>query len=268
MRGQDETREGRDCQVLAYGVVRAPFEAIAGLRKTPGPPGSPKVAPPLLKHADEQTVLGLAATLRALVHFQLAGRSFEDWAVVAAPRYVGRMQTIFHIDRFRRQGASTVSPLIIPHLSLHSTSGTISLALRSRGPNFGVGGAHGHLGEGLLAALSAGDEAPEGTWFVATAWDPEPVPDMERQCANAVTGHALALALTTKAIEGVEPIGSVRFVPAAAEVPSALELPELLTMMEESNTPGRPRRWFCPLPGGAIELTLAADAPQTQAIAV
>src|SRR5262249_35114851 len=155
------------------GAVTVPFEAVAGLRKAPGPPGSPKIASPLLKHADEHTVVGLAAVLRAMVDHGMAGRSFDDWAVVAAPRYPGRTQTMFHIDRYRGQGASTVSPLIIPHRSLHSISGTISLALRARGPNFGVGGARGNLGDGLLAALALGGDAPDGVWFVATAWDPE-----------------------------------------------------------------------------------------------
>src|SRR5436309_1496404 len=45
------------CAVEAYGVVTVAFEAIAGLRKAPGPLGGRPIPPSLLKHADHQTVL-------------------------------------------------------------------------------------------------------------------------------------------------------------------------------------------------------------------
>lgn len=256
------------CPVVAFGAARAAFDDVAALRKAPGPPGTPKVAYSLLKHADEQTVLGLSAVLRAMADFGLADRSFGEWGVIAAPRFLGRIQGSAHIDRHRRQGASSVSPLIIPHLSLHSMSGTISLALGARGTNFGAGGAAGHLGEGLLAAWCARQDGVPGLWLVATAWDPEPTPDLERRCAAApTTGYAVALALTPAAVEGVRPIGSIRPVPAGESVAAAPELPELHAFLADPAPAGRPRRWYQPIPGGAIELAIQDAAPQFSAIA-
>lgn len=249
------------CRIVAHGVARAAFDDVAPLRKAPGPPGSPRVSPALLKHADEQTVLGLAAVLRAMTDFGLADRSFAAWGVLAAPRYLGRVQGAAHVDRYRRQGASTVSPLIIPHLSLHSMSGTISLALGVQGTNYGLGGAPGHLGEGLLAALAARDDGLPGLWLVATAWDPEPIPDLERRSAIPTTGFAAALALMPEAAEGFASLGTLRYVPAATAgdaVGPALELPDLARFLSDPTLPNRPRRWYHPLSGGAIELTLAA----------
>src|SRR5262249_50077268 len=54
------------CDVVAHAAVRATAEELSALRRSPGTLGG--VAPPasLLRHADEQTVVGLAAVLRAV----------------------------------------------------------------------------------------------------------------------------------------------------------------------------------------------------------
>lgn len=251
----DQSLERRDgCPILAHAVARASLEEIATLRKTPGPPGSPRLSPSILKHADEQTVLALSAVLHAQARFRLDGVTDPAWGVIAAPRYLGRLQTMFHIDRYRRQGASTVSPLIIPHLSLHSTSGTISLAMGLRGPNFGVGGAHGHLAEGLLSALTLADENLPGAWLVATAWNPEPIPDVSKNSLVPVQGRAVALALDYSGRAGLNPLGTLRFSSATVDSTAEADLFDLARFLDEPIVPGRPSRWLTVIPGGTIEL--------------
>ncbi|MFO0956539.1 MAG: hypothetical protein U0800_03620 [Isosphaeraceae bacterium] len=250
-------REG--CPVVAYGVARAPLDEVAALRKAPGPPGGPKFPPSMLKHADEQTALALSAVLHAHARFGLEGRIGPDWGVVAAPRYLGRLQTMFHIDRYRRQGASTVSPLIIPHLSLHSPSGTVSLAMGLHGPNFGVGGAHGHLAEGLLSALTLADEGIPGAWLVATAWDPEPSPDVAKHSLVPVQGYAVALALDYSGQSGINPVGTLRLNAASAGAGAEADLFGLARFLDEPIVPGRSSRWLAAIPGGTIELNRVAS---------
>src|SRR5262249_8842376 len=176
--------------VAAAGVVRATADQLAALRPTLGLTEPFPAA--LLKHADEQTIAGLAAVCRAARDEGLDAAAFHAWGVLAAPRYFGRDAMVAALERFAAEGAWGVSLQHIPHRSLHSASGTISLALQTHGPNFGVGGGPEAAGEGLLAAaalLSLG-RVP-ALWLVLTGWDREPVtaPDPPPVCQ----GVALAL---------------------------------------------------------------------------
>ncbi|MGE3819430.1 MAG: hypothetical protein AB7I30_08345 [Isosphaeraceae bacterium] len=186
------------CEVRAFAVVSVAFEDLAALRKAPGPrpPGVDKIAHSLLKHADHQTLLAMAAVLRASHDFGLPG-PFRDWGIIAAPRFLGRVGIAGPLFRFSRSGASAVSPLIIPTMSLHAVAGSLSMAIKARGFHFGVGGGPGHLAEALTAGLASLDEtgAP-GVWVVATGFDPEPRPDVSGDVLNESTGHAVALALS------------------------------------------------------------------------
>lgn len=191
------------CTVAAHAYLEADGERLAALRQNPAPAGVRIPLPPaLLKHADEQTVLSLAAVLQAAA--SLPAGDFSSWGVLAAPRFVGRQMFITALRKFREEGAWGVSPHLIPHRSLHSVSGTISQALKIRGPNYGVG--NGPLGaaEGLLAAVAmvARDPVP-GVWFVMSHWSPEPREALVSgsRAAESALGlagprcHALALAL-------------------------------------------------------------------------
>jgi 3-oxoacyl-(acyl-carrier-protein) synthase len=130
----------RTCGLAAHAFLSVPAEAIAGLRQRPGPVVGEPLPTTFLKHADEQTVVGLAAVYQAIDDHALApagaARPFADWAVVAAPRFIGRAALAQALPRFVREGAWGVSPHLIPHRSLHSMSGAISLALKAHGPNF------------------------------------------------------------------------------------------------------------------------------------
>jgi hypothetical protein len=156
-------------------VIEADAQAVAALRTAPSPPGVPALPVNFLKHADEQTVVGLSAVFQAIQNHGLAGEDFTDWAVVAAPRFFGRAILAAALRRFALEGAWGVSPHLIPHRSQHSLSGTISQALGIHGPNLGVGGGPSSASEAALVAASfVAKEHIPGLWVVLTAWDPEP----------------------------------------------------------------------------------------------
>ena len=75
-----------ECGIAAVGVARATVAEIAGLRKNPGPRRSLPADFHFLKHADEQTVVAVAALLDAVKHYPEAA-AFGEWGVVAAPRW-------------------------------------------------------------------------------------------------------------------------------------------------------------------------------------
>lgn len=251
------------CAVEAYGAVKVSVEDVAALRKAPGPLGGRTIPPSLLKHADHQTVLGLAALLRAVDDFGWHGRSFEDWGLIAAPRFLGRILVAAAMDRFKNRGVSGMSPLIIPTLSLHAVAGSLSLALKTHGFNYGVGGGHGHLVEALLTGLAARDENNvPGVWIVATQFSPEPIPDLSGHSTNASFGYAVALALTSEEAAARSRL-NLRVVPTSAretgtgdddrdvagnDPPSGLVA--LSSFLDRSASSLRPRHWYCPLPGG------------------
>ena len=190
--------------MTAYGTARATAEDIPALRVMPAPVADEPFPSGLLKHSDEQTVVGLAAVLQAIRDHSLAGQSFREWGVLAAPRFLGRATLASALQRFALEGAWGVSPHLIPHRSLHSVSGTVSQALGIRGPNFGVGGGPLSVAEVMLtgAALLAEHRVP-GVWLVISGWHPEPV--LDRLGGALANGHhaptvckAVALALTAR----------------------------------------------------------------------
>ena len=246
---------GCGCGVEAFGVMRLPLDEIALLRKNPGPSLGSKIPVSMLKHADHQTVLGLAAILKAANDFGWQEHAFADWGVIAAPRFLGRIPAAAVIDRFQTLGVSGMSPIIIPTLSLHAPAGSLSLAIKSHGFNYGVGGGPGHLTEALLAGLAARDDGDvPGVWVVATGFDPEPIPDVAGKSIVPTFGYAVALALVSKST-GTTRL-HLRMVPTAA-VDSASQatteppsLVELAAFLSDSDPGLRTRRWFGAIPGG------------------
>ena len=182
--------------LAGWGTAQADLAALAPMRKAlpkwvpAGTPGH------FLKHADEQTVVAVAALDRAVQSLQASPERYADWSIVAAPQCIGRIAGAASLDRFAKGGGPTVSPHLIPQHSLHSVSGALSILLCSNQPNFGVGGAVDSLPEGLLAALAMPGGSPRGVWFIATSWDPEPVLDDLGNCTNSPCCYAAVLALT------------------------------------------------------------------------
>jgi hypothetical protein len=174
---------------------------MADLRRRLAPPGGEPLPASALKHVDEQTVAGLTAVFQAITEFGLPVKGFRDWGVVSAPSFLGRASMAASLPRFLAGGAWEVSPHMIPHRSLHATSGTVSQALGIHGPNFGTGGGAGAEIEGLLAAVTLlhGMNLP-GVWLVSTWLDPELSAD--RTTGRPVPGTrswGLALALVAAA---------------------------------------------------------------------
>lgn len=235
--------------VEGFGLIRVPLSEIAELRKNPGPSESGHFAP-LLRHADEQSVLAVAAVLRAIDRFGWRNRPFDDWAVLAAPRYLGRVRIATCCEKFRRVGVRGVPPWIIPNQSLHAVAGTVTMVLRSHGPNFGVGGSVGHLAEAfeVVLPLLQGQASP-GAWLVLTEWSPEPIIDENGQVTNEPIGHGVALALSTARNECPFVIArrAVRLASPRTE-PSLDELSRFLTGGLDRET------WSCPLTDGIVEI--------------
>jgi hypothetical protein len=238
------------CAVTAHAAVTLPLAAIDGMRTTAGPPGSKPVPLKHVKNADEQTIAGLSALFHAIHAGGWQDRSFRDWAVVGAPRYLGRMSVALTTNRYLKDPAYSVSPNIIPNQSLHSPSGTVSVLLGIQGPNFGVGGGPNAVPEGLVAALSALQQyRPPGVWLLLTEFDPEPRPGIDGKPTNAVHVNAVALAL--------EPGDGPARLRLLTDVsgPAALTVGDLAVYVGAGFRDGR--AWRCPVAGlGTIELLL------------
>ena len=204
------------CAVAGLGVVRATRDDLPGLRQNPGRVGDEALPSSFLKHSDDQTVVGIAAVLRAIEGHGLGGTSFGDWGVVAASRFMGRTALANTLIKFRAEGAWGISPHLIPHRSLHSLSGTISQALKLHGPNFGSGGGPGGAAEALLtaAALLHGGRLP-GVWVVLTGWQPEPATD---EYGQVITPDCLCSAVALALVPASAPASrlTLRVVPAGA----------------------------------------------------
>jgi len=237
------------CGVEAYGFVQAPCAEWAALRQNPGRlPGRPGTAS-ALKHAEDQTILGLAALLRALELRHGEEAANAEWGVVAAPRFLGRLGAAAFMDRFRRQGCIGISPQTIPNLSLHAMSGTLTMMMGIHGPNFGVGGGHGNVSEGLLAALALQHERTcPGIWLILTECWPEPIPDVQgRNTAQDAVGHAVALGLSGS--PGVQADLELRF-RLEPTLGTSATVAGLVGFLRSHASGQGSKRWKCPLPGG------------------
>jgi hypothetical protein len=134
--------------------------------------------------------------LRAIGGPALRDEPFDEWGVLAAPQFPGRLVGAAAFNKFARDGAATVSPHVIPQHSLHSLSGAVSVVLGLHGPNFGVGGGPEGLAEAFTAALTFLDhDTLPGLWLVLTGWDPEPVPDGTGSTSSESVCRGVALAL-------------------------------------------------------------------------
>ena len=231
------------------------LEELSALRKQPGPLAGRRLAPSLLKHAEEQTVLAVAAILRIIAAAGWQERDFSDWAVIAAPRFPGRLSLAPALEKFQKRGAASVSPLIVPTLSLHAMAGTLSLVLGAHGFHFGVGGGHDHLAEALLCALAFGEDSDvPGVWVVATEWEPEPIPEPSGASRVPAVGTAIALGLAPRGGQAAR--WRLRLAPLTSpgEAPPS-GVRALAGFLQGAIEPDRPRCWSCRLPGrGAIVL--------------
>jgi hypothetical protein len=253
-----EVPVGKDeCAIVGIGVAQATLEEIARLRKDPGPGRPATLEFQVLKHADEHTVLALSAMLKGLAGFPPEAH-FRDWGVVAAPRWPGRLAIAGSLEKYHSDGARGVSPLLIPNLCLHSLSGTVSLAFRMRGPNFGVGGGLASVPDGLLAGLNVQlEHRPPGTWVLFTEWDLEP-----GQIGAQQTPRASALALALGPVAETPSARRLLLRPTSAP-PKAPAYPRLAGLVDFLSRPfSGQASWSCALDWG-MELALTQGESKT-----
>lgn len=243
---------GVSLDLVCSGQVMVTHDQLLQQKKAPLTLGGEPIPQATIKHADDQTIIALLALQRAITSKSLTG--FENWGVLAAPRFIGRAGMAEAWQRFQTEGAWGISPHLIPHRSLHSVSGTISLVLKSRGPNFGVGGGAGAIAECLLAAAGMMRESKvPGTWIVCTSMDPELPPLENGHLLPEARWLGLALALVPQAQSS-----SSRSLRIFSETPrihlrafneweesvrSCFDLQDLLVLLEElegRNVPDKP----------------------------
>jgi hypothetical protein len=182
---------------MGHATLRLSAEALAEWRSQLATRTGGRLTTSFLKHADEQTVAALAGVLQAAQDYGLQLERMNDWGVLSAPRYLGRVALAQSMIRFAAEGAWGLSPHVIPHRSLHSVSGTLSQALNLEGPNLGVGGGCQAGAEAVLLAgstLAAG--GIPGLWITVTGFVPEVVPTEAGRVSRPSDCCVVALALT------------------------------------------------------------------------
>ncbi len=189
------------CAVAAHGVTAARAAELPALRQRLAGAWAATLSAPLLRQADDQCVVALAAVRQARDERARREIRGSDWPVLAAPRFLGRAALAAALERQRLDGPRCVSPHRVTHPAAHTQSGLLSLALQSHGLNLGVGGGPGGESELFLTAatLLRADGAP-GVWVVWSAWDTEPVPSPQGEVPPNAVCRAVALALTPDAV--------------------------------------------------------------------
>jgi hypothetical protein len=177
--------------VRGFATVQATAAELEAFRRRPGDGANTAARPSSLKHVDGQTLAGLLAVEEASRALGLHAADLADWGIIVSPRTPGRAVVARALAKIAAEGPWSISPHLVPNLSLHSPSGTISQLLKMHGPNLGAGGLPGTETQALLvaAALLAEDRVP-GLWVVWTGWQPEPHLD-----GNGAVPQCLAVAL-------------------------------------------------------------------------
>jgi len=221
------------CGIAALTVVRLSRAELAELRKQANSPTMLSAPRSLLRHTDDQTIAGITAVSRAIEEFELPRESSSEWGFVGCARLPGRSTFASSLEDFRREGARGTSMQIIPNCSQHSLSGTLSLLLNSRKPNFGVGGGFDCEGAALMAAstLLATARLPM-VWCVLAEWTPEP--DLLTSAPLEFDAHCIAAAFAlVPSVEGC--LGRMSLSCCAASTPGAsavTELPQISKILE------------------------------------
>jgi len=184
--------------ILTHAAVEVRLSEIPTLRDAPGPATAPPLPNRFLRYCDEQTVVGMAAVLRAIDRLPGQRPAFDRWGVVAASCQAGRLLGAATVIGTRKAGSQGVSPHVVPQCSLHSQASAVSVALSMHGAHFGIGGGPEAFDEGLLAACSM---VSQPLWLILTAWETEPTLDGEGNPTSDPVCRGLAVALLPGEIE-------------------------------------------------------------------
>lgn len=257
--------------VAAQSAVAARLSAIGALRDGGWPESAPALPRRFLRHADEQTVLGMHAMLDAIRSLSDPRPPLDGHGVIAASCQAGRIAGAQTLVQAKEGGGINVSTHIVPQGSLHSLAAAVSVGLGMHGPNIGVGGGPEALAEGLLTAFSwlhaTGRNACNTVWLVATGWDDEPSLDAAGEPITDPVCRGVALALARPAVAGTA--ASTRFTlhldwhddPATSPLASAVSpLHVLATAIAEHTPAAAMQPWSLRLPSGASVRLIDASA--------
>src|SRR6186713_743920 len=95
--------------VSAWGTARLALPEIEPLRKKLPEWAPAETAGHFLKYADEQTVAAVAVVDRAIQTGGIDPSERRNWAIIAAPRFLGRVAGPGVLDRYSRGGPQAVS---------------------------------------------------------------------------------------------------------------------------------------------------------------
>ena len=270
-------RSGGLClvNVTARATIAASLTAIPALRDGGWPDSAPALPRRFLRHADEQTVVGMHAVLAAIAAAP-APPAVEGHGVIAASCQAGRIAAAQTLVQAATGGGVTVSTQIVPQGSLHSLAGAVSVGLGMHGPNIGVSGGPDAVSEGLLTAFSwlhgSGPAACDTMWLVVTGWDDEPALDAEgRPTTDPVCrGIALAVARAATASQFGSPLLTLQFDPhgdcSNPPLTGAAAVRSLADAVSAHASSGAPPCWSHHFPwGGTVRLALTDAAHRQEA---
>lgn len=263
----------RTVAVTARATIATRLSEIATLRENGWPESAPPLPRRFLRHADEQTVIGVHAVLAAIAKLPEAA-AIEGHGVIAASCQAGRIAAAQTLVRASQGGGVTVSAQIVPQGSLHSLASAVSVGLGMHGPNIGVSGGPAALSEGLLTAFSwlhgSGPLACDTTWLVITGWDDEPALDAEGHPTTdpVCRGVALAVARAAAASSSEGQRLTLQLDPGrdSENTPTTASLRSLADALSIHTSTDATPKWSHHFPwGGTVHLAAISAAHQQEA---
>lgn len=202
------------CLIRGGQVITVRRSEIADLARQPSPAGAPTLPPRFLRHADEQTVVGVRAVLQTLAETASDATDLAYDAVIAASCRAGQPTAARTMVALKQQGPVGVTPHVVPQCSLHSPASAVSVGLGMHGPTIGVAGGPAAIAEGLLAASTlamslAATQPAAAIWLVVTGWDTTPVLDDEATPTTDPTCLGFAVRLQPLTTSGPLPESAV-----------------------------------------------------------
>jgi len=169
-----------DCTLAAVQTLAVGPAELPGMRGRVSAQFAGQLSVGVIKQLEEQSVLALLTLKLAIDQAGMTAEDLDRCGLIACARTPGRKRIGESLVKFRDSGAWSMSPHVIPYLSLHSLPGLLSQGLRLHGPNIGAGGLPGSESEALWAAMALlhGDQLP-GVFVVLTGWN-----EHECQCVT------------------------------------------------------------------------------------
>jgi hypothetical protein len=238
------------CTIRGAAVVTARLSEVSTLARQPAPIGGPTIPPRFLRHADEQTVVGLQAVLQVVTATNATAAELSDDAVIGASCRAGQPTAARTMIGLEQQGTVGVTPHVVPQCSLHSLASAVSVALGMHGPNIGVAGGPQAAAEGFLAAATLVPALPASAhlWLVVTGWDLQPELESDGTARNDPTCRSLAVCFQPVGAHGSQPttVPSLHITPSTSTTCTPTETAELpLWELCERLTQGRETMLAC-----------------------